>query len=102
MTANCVYNFIPDNQVPIIETRLTEEGRGYAEIGGDAQKSRDRQDQRNDASFRNSSASTPSTRRIATSIATLRLHPACSFRCSGAFDHHEMPTRDGWTFPAKK
>jgi len=30
--ANCVYNFIPDNQVPILETRLTVDGRGFPDI----------------------------------------------------------------------
>lgn len=29
---NCVYNFIPDNQIPIVETRLTVEGRGFPDI----------------------------------------------------------------------
>ncbi|HEX4503159.1 MAG TPA: hypothetical protein VH187_18655 [Scandinavium sp.] len=30
--ANCVYNFIPENQVPIIETKLTVDGKGFAEM----------------------------------------------------------------------
>jgi len=29
---NCVYNFIPDNQIPILETRLTVDGRGFPDI----------------------------------------------------------------------
>jgi len=29
---NCVYNFIPDNQIPIVETRLTVDGRGFPDI----------------------------------------------------------------------
>jgi hypothetical protein len=29
---NCVYNFVPDNQVPIIETRLSVKGIGYAKM----------------------------------------------------------------------
>jgi hypothetical protein len=35
---NCVYNFIPDNQVPIIETKITVDGRGAAEMLEDAQE----------------------------------------------------------------
>lgn len=31
-TLNCVYNFVTDNQVPIIETRLSVAGRGYAQM----------------------------------------------------------------------
>lgn len=29
---NCVYNFIPDNQIPIVETRLSVDGKGFAEM----------------------------------------------------------------------
>ena len=29
---NCVYNFIPDNQIPILETRLTVDGRGFPDL----------------------------------------------------------------------
>jgi len=47
---NCVYNFIPENQVPIVETRLTEDGRGYADIGEHAQEEvSTAKNQRNDA-----------------------------------------------------
>src|SRR5262249_6885105 len=29
---NCVYNFIPENQIPIVETRLSVDGKGFAEM----------------------------------------------------------------------
>ena len=29
---NCVYNFIPDNQIPIVETRLSVDGKGFAQM----------------------------------------------------------------------
>jgi hypothetical protein len=47
---NCVYNFIPDNQVPIVETRLSHDGRGYAQILKDNQDEvSTAKNQRNDA-----------------------------------------------------
>jgi len=35
---NCVYNFIPDNQVPLIETRLSVDGKGFGEMLKDYQE----------------------------------------------------------------
>jgi len=32
ITLNCVYNFVPDNQVPIVETRLSVDGKGMAQM----------------------------------------------------------------------
>ena len=37
-TLNCVYNFIPDNQIPIVETRLSVNAKGYAEMLRDSQE----------------------------------------------------------------
>jgi hypothetical protein len=31
-TLNCVYNFIPDNQIPIVETNLSVDGKGFAKM----------------------------------------------------------------------
>lgn len=92
ITANCVYNFIPDNQVPIIETRLTEDGRGYAEIGGDAQEEvSTAKNQRNDAiTFGILGVNTidPQNRNVDRNftITPGMFIPAAS----GTFDHHEM------------
>jgi len=47
---NCVYNFVPDNQVPIVETRLSQDGRGFAQILKDNQDEvSTAKNQRNDA-----------------------------------------------------
>jgi hypothetical protein len=35
---NCVYNFMPGNKIPIVETRLSVDGKGAAEIMKDAQE----------------------------------------------------------------
>ena len=35
---NCVYNFVPENQVPIIETRISVDGKGMAELLEGAQE----------------------------------------------------------------
>jgi hypothetical protein len=47
---NQVFNFIPDNQIPIIETQLSVDGMGMAEMGKDAQEEvSTAKNQRNDA-----------------------------------------------------
>jgi hypothetical protein len=49
-TLNCVYNFIPDNQVPIVETRLSVTGMGFAEMLKNGQEEvSTAKNQRNDA-----------------------------------------------------
>jgi len=49
-TLNCVYNFVPDNQVPIVETRLSVDGKGIAEMLKDNQDEvSTAKNQRNDA-----------------------------------------------------
>lgn len=47
---NCVFNFIPENQVPIIEARLSVDGKGFAEMLKDSQDEvSTAKNQRNDA-----------------------------------------------------
>ena len=47
---NCVYNFIPENQVPIVETRLSVDKKGFAEMLKDNQEEvSTAKNQRNDA-----------------------------------------------------
>lgn len=47
---NCVYNFVPDNQVPIVETRLSVDGKGFAKMLKDNQDEvSTAKNQRNDA-----------------------------------------------------
>lgn len=47
---NQVFNFIPDNQIPIVETQLSVDGMGMAEMGKDAQEEvSTAKNQRNDA-----------------------------------------------------
>lgn len=48
--ANCVYNFIPKNRVPIIETRLSIKGKGFAKmLEGFQEEISTAKNQRNDA-----------------------------------------------------
>lgn len=47
---NCVYNFIPKNRVPIIETRLSIKGKGFAKmLAGFQEEISTAKNQRNDA-----------------------------------------------------
>lgn len=49
-TLNCVYNFIPKNRVPIIETRLSIKGKGFAKmLEGFQDEISTAKNQRNDA-----------------------------------------------------
>jgi hypothetical protein len=47
---NCVFNFVPENQVPILEARLSVDGKGFAEMLKDSQDEvSTAKNQRNDA-----------------------------------------------------